>query len=79
MGIDIKIDIDFFLEGGLKFSFQSFNKLTHPPVAFVVFLAVADKDIVIITFNNAWHLRLIYFIIKIKPLPGYMQNFLLID
>ena len=31
-----------------------------------LFLTVADEDIIIITFNYAWHMRLIYFMIKIK-------------
>jgi hypothetical protein len=53
MGIDIEIDTDFFLEGGFQFGFQGFHKLTHPPVAFVVLLAVADEDVVIISFDYA--------------------------
>jgi hypothetical protein len=53
MRIDVKINAYLFLEGRFEFSLQSVNKLTHPLVAFVVFLAVADEDVVIISFNNA--------------------------
>jgi len=31
----------------------SFNKLTHPLIAFVVLLAVADEDVVVVSFNYA--------------------------
>jgi len=42
-----------------------FHELTHPFVAFIVLLAVADENVVGIAFNNAWHLGDIYFTIKI--------------
>ena len=50
----------------LRFSLQSFNKLTYPSVALVVFLAVGDEDVVTIAFNYGGHQRSIYFIIKFK-------------
>jgi hypothetical protein len=40
----------------MGFLVQSINKLTHPPVAFVVFLAVADEDVVFVTWENARHI-----------------------
>jgi hypothetical protein len=36
-----------------KFSFKSLDKFTDPLVAFVIFLALADEDVIIISFNNA--------------------------
>lgn len=31
------------------------------------FLTVGDKDVVILSFNNAWHQKSLGFIIKDKP------------
>ncbi len=45
MRINVEADADFFFECGFEFSFKSVDKLTHPPVAFVVLLAVADEDL----------------------------------
>jgi hypothetical protein len=45
MWVDVEINIDFLFEGGFEFSFQRFNKFTYPPVALVVFLAVADENL----------------------------------
>jgi hypothetical protein len=45
MRIDIKINTDLFFERRFEFSLQSLNKLTHPHVFFIVFLAVADEDL----------------------------------
>jgi hypothetical protein len=38
---------------GIKTRHLSFNKLTYPPVTFVVFLAAGDEDVVIIAFDYA--------------------------
>jgi len=43
----------FFLECKLQFSLQIFYKLIYPPVVFVVVLAVADEDIIFVTFDYA--------------------------
>ena len=48
-----QIDTYLFLKGRFKFILQGINKLTHPPVAFVVFLAVGNEDVIIISFNDA--------------------------
>jgi hypothetical protein len=53
MRINIKIDTDLFFECGFKFSFQSLYKLINLPVAFIILLAITDKDVIIISFNNA--------------------------
>ncbi len=67
MRIDVKVNADFFLEGGFEFCSSGFNKLTHPSrfaglrrpgwgslsSAFVVLLAVGDEDVVVISFNDA--------------------------
>ena len=49
--IYVKINANLFLECRLKLCLQHFNKLTYPPVAFVILLPVTDKNIVIISFN----------------------------
>ncbi len=33
--------------------FKAINKLTHPPVTFVVFLTVGDEDVVFVSWNEA--------------------------
>ena len=53
MGIDIKINADLLFECSLKFLLESFYELTNPVVAFVVLLAVADENVIVISFNNA--------------------------
>ncbi len=49
MWINIEIKTDFILECGFKFLPQVVNKLGYPVVVFVVFLAVAYKDIVFVS------------------------------
>jgi hypothetical protein len=53
MRIYIKINTYFFLEGGFEFCLKCLDKLTYLPVTFIVFLAVAYEDVVIISFNDA--------------------------
>jgi len=52
MRIYVKINADLFFECGFEFCLQGLNKLTHPPFALVVFLTVADKDVVIVSLDN---------------------------
>ena len=51
--IDVKINTDLLFEMLIQALSSKLNKFTHPPVSFVVFLAVADEDVVIISFDNA--------------------------
>jgi hypothetical protein len=44
MRIDVEIDAGFLFESGFEFCLQILNKLTNPPVSFIIFLAIADKD-----------------------------------
>jgi hypothetical protein len=46
MRVDIKINTDFLLKCRLEFPLQVINKLGNPAIMFIVFLAVADKDVV---------------------------------
>jgi hypothetical protein len=47
--IGIKIDGDFFFEGGIEFFSQCLNKIRYPPFRSVIFLAVADENIIFVT------------------------------
>jgi hypothetical protein len=51
--VDIKIYDYFFFECRFQLCFESFNELTNPMITLVVFLAVRDKDVVIVPFDNA--------------------------
>jgi hypothetical protein len=53
MRIDIEIDTDLFLESSFKFLPEIFNKLRYPAVVLVVFLAITDEDVIIISFDYA--------------------------
>ncbi len=53
MRIDVKIDADLLLECSLQLFFQVVNELSNPAIVFVVFLPVADEDVIIISFDNA--------------------------
>ena len=59
VGIGIKIDRDGFFKSPFQFVFQGIDKARYP--AFfavkgqVVFLAVTDKDVVLVSFNDGWH------------------------
>ena len=45
MWIDVEITTNFLLKCRFEFSFKSLDKLTNPPVSFVVLLPVADEDL----------------------------------
>ena len=55
MWINIEIDTYLFLECGFKFLLEIIDKLSNPAVVFVVFLTVADEDIIIISGDEACH------------------------
>jgi hypothetical protein len=61
----------FFIQGIREkkqdFGLPSLNKLTDPPIAFIIFLAVTDENIVFEAWNYTGHESSIYFIIKVKP------------
>jgi len=48
-----------YLKYRFKLSLQIIDKSGNTAVAFIILLAAGDKDIVIISFDNAWHLRYI--------------------
>src|SRR4030042_4007749 len=55
MGINIEIYADLLLESLVKFNFQSFNEFAHPPVSLVVFLAITDKNVILVTLDKTGH------------------------
>jgi len=55
MRINVKINTDLLLECGFEFPLQVIYKFGYPAIMLVVFLTVADEDVVIISFNDAGH------------------------
>ncbi len=53
MRVYVEINADLFLECSLKFTLQLIDKFRHPTVMLVVFLAVRDENVIIITIDNA--------------------------
>ena len=74
MRIDIKINTDFFLEGSIQFLLEIINEFWHPTIIFIIFLSIAEEDVVLKAFNNACYSRIIMFSIKNKVLLSQMQN-----
>ncbi len=58
MRADVKIDADLFLECSLEFLLKIIDKLCYPAVVFIVFLAVADEDIVFVSGDEACHVEI---------------------
>ena len=56
MRIDVKINTDFFLKSGFELLLQSFDKLSYPAVVLIIFLAVADENVVFVSGNYTCHL-----------------------
>ena len=56
MGIFIEIYRYIILKSSLQLTPEIFNKPGYPTVVLVILLAVADEDVVIISFNDAGHL-----------------------
>ena len=54
--------------------FRCLNKLTYPLFALVIFLAVRDKDVVIVSFDYAYHFnklsRIFYFLATLTKLDN---------
>ena len=53
--IYIKIYTDLILECGFKFTFQMIHKFSYPAVILVVCMAIADKDVIVISLDKTWH------------------------
>jgi hypothetical protein len=53
MWVDVKINADIFLKSNFELLFQVFYNLRDPTIIFIILLAVADEDVVIISFNYA--------------------------
>jgi len=34
---------------------KNFNKLSNPSIMFIIFLTVADEDVVFVSWYNAWN------------------------
>ena len=51
----VKIDGDVLLKGSLQLFFQVINKRCYPAVVLIVFLAVADEDVVFVSGDYAGH------------------------
>jgi hypothetical protein len=53
--INVKIDTDILLESSLKLTFQTVDKLCYPTVLFIIFLAVGNEDVVVVSFDYTRH------------------------
>jgi hypothetical protein len=51
MGVDVKINADLLLKCRLEFPLQVINKLGNPAVVLVIFLAVADENVVFVSLG----------------------------
>ncbi len=56
MRIQIEPDTYLFLEGGFQFALKMINKFSDPAVIPVIFLPVADEDVILISRDKAGHL-----------------------
>jgi hypothetical protein len=55
MRIFIKVNGDILLKRGFEFPFQIIDKFRYPTVILIVFLAVADEDVVFVAWYYGWH------------------------
>jgi hypothetical protein len=74
MRVDVKVNTYLFLKSGFKFLFKISDKLGNSAIILVVFLAVADENVVFITRDEAAHLELELLQFKIFPFVFYTYH-----
>ena len=57
VGVDIEVNRYLLLEGSFKLLLEVVDKLCYPAIIFVVFLSVGDKNIILVSGNEAGHSR----------------------
>jgi hypothetical protein len=60
MRILIKINGDVLLDRRIKFLLQVCHKLSYPAIILVVFLAVADEDVILVAGDDRGHRGIVY-------------------
>ena len=55
MGICIEVNGYLVLEGGFQFAFQMGYKLAYPAIVLIVFVTIADEDVVFKSWDQGGH------------------------